>query len=77
MLMAWTLSSLAYYDNNLHPDPVEREAVNQHVHRCIDAAALLGCPTVGTFVGRDPGRTVSENLRDAESVFAPLVDHAG
>ena len=72
-----TLSSLAYYDNNLHPDPVEREAVNQHVHRCIDAAALLGCPTVGTFVGRDPGRTVSENLRDAESVFAPLVDHAG
>ena len=72
-----TLSSLAYYDNNLHPDPVEREAVNQHVHRCIDAAALLGCPTVGTFVGRDPGRTVSENLREAEAVFTPLVDHAG
>ena len=72
-----TLSSLAYYDNNLHPDPAEREAVNQHVHRCIDAAALLGCPTVGTFVGRDPARTVSENLREAESVFAPLVDHAG
>ena len=72
-----TLSSLAYYDNNLHPDRLERDAINQHVHRCIDAAALLGCPTVGTFVGRDPGRTVSENLREAESVFAPLVDHAG
>ena len=71
------LSSLAYYDNNLHPDPTERDAVNEHVHRCIDAAARLGCPTVGTFVGRDPGRTVSENLREAEKVFAPLVDHAG
>jgi sugar phosphate isomerase/epimerase len=71
------LSSLAYYDNNLHPDPTERDAINTHVHRCIDAAALLGCPTVGTFVGRDPSRTVSENLREAESVFAPLVDHAG
>ena len=71
------LSSIAYYDNNLHPDPDERAAVNDHVRRCIDAAALLGCQTVGTFVGRDPKRTVADNLRDAEKVFRPLVDHAG
>ena len=51
--------------------------MNDHVRRCIDAASLLGCPTVGTFVGRDPTRSVAENLRDAESVFRPLVDHAG
>jgi sugar phosphate isomerase/epimerase len=74
---ALTLSSLAYYDNNLHPDPDERAAVHAHVHRCIDAAAQLGCPTVGTFIGRDPTRPVAENLRTAEQVFAPLVDHAG
>ncbi|GAA1841569.1 MULTISPECIES: sugar phosphate isomerase/epimerase family protein [Pseudonocardia] len=72
-----TLSSLAFYDNNLHPDPGERRAVNDHLAACIDAAALLGCPTVGTFVGRHPGRTVAENLRDAEEVFAPLVERAG
>ena len=72
-----TLSSLAYYDNNLHPDPDERAAVNDHVLACIDAAALLGCPTVGTFVGRDPGRSVADNLREAEKVFAPLVSRAG
>jgi sugar phosphate isomerase/epimerase len=72
-----TLSSLAYYDNNLHPDPVERDAVNRHVAACIDAAAMLSCATVGTFVGRDPTKTVAENLRDAERVFKPLVDHAG
>jgi sugar phosphate isomerase/epimerase len=72
-----TLSSLAYYDNNLHPDAAERSAVNAHVIACIDAAALLGIPTVGTFVGRHPGRSVAENLADAEKVFAPLVDHAG
>ena len=71
------LSSIAYYDNNLHPDGDERTAVHAHVHRCIDAAASLGCPTVGTFVGRDPTRSVAENLREAESVFRPLVDHAG
>jgi sugar phosphate isomerase/epimerase len=72
-----TLSSLAFYDNNLHPDPDERQAINDHVLACIDAAALLGCPTVGTFVGRDPYRTVADNLAEAEKVFAPLVDRAG
>ena len=34
------------------------------------------CP-VGTFIGRDPGRSVAENLREAERVFPPLVDYAG
>jgi len=32
---------------------------------------------VGTFVGRDPYRTVADNLAEAEKVFAPLVDRAG
>ncbi len=71
------ISSLAFYDNNLHPDPDERAAVHEHLAACIDAAARLGVPTVGTFVGRHPGRTVAENLADAASVFAPLVDRAG
>jgi sugar phosphate isomerase/epimerase len=72
-----TLSSIAYYDNNLHPDPLERHNINEHVSACVDAAAMLGCPTVGTFVGRDPNKTVNENLREAEQVFGPLVAHAG
>ncbi|HEV7871528.1 MAG TPA: sugar phosphate isomerase/epimerase, partial [Modestobacter sp.] len=72
-----TASSLAYYDNNLHPDPAERSAVNAHVAKCIDAAALVGIPTVGTFIGRDPQLSVAENLRAAEKLFAPLVDRAG
>jgi sugar phosphate isomerase/epimerase len=71
------LSSLAFYDNNLHPDRSERAAINRHVLRCIEAAALLGCPTVGTFVGRDPMQPVADNLREAETVFRPLVDRAG
>lgn len=69
-------SSLSYYDNNLHPDPEARARVNAHVSSCLDAAALLGCPTVGTFVGRDPSKSVKDNLRTAERVFAPLVEKA-
>jgi sugar phosphate isomerase/epimerase len=72
-----TLSSLAFYDNNLHPDPDERAAVNEHVLACIDAAAMLACPTIGTFVGRDPTKTVAENLHEAEKIFPRLVERAG
>jgi sugar phosphate isomerase/epimerase len=71
------LSALAYYDNNLHPDSTEREAIHTHVRACIDAAAELGGVPVGTFIGRDPARSVAENLREAERVFPPLVDYAG
>ena len=71
------LSSLSFYDNNLHPDPEERAAIHTHLRRCIDAAAMVGCPTVGTFVGRNWTRSVREDLREAEEMFKPLVDHAG
>jgi sugar phosphate isomerase/epimerase len=71
------LSALAYYDNNLAADSAEREAYHAHLRACVDAAAALGGVPVGTFIGRDPGRTVAENLREAERVFPPLVDYAG
>lgn len=70
------LCSIAYYDNNLHPDPDTRREVNHHLALCIEAAAALGSPTVGTFVGRDPNKSVRENLADAEHLFEPLVDRA-
>ena len=71
------LSALAYYDNNLHPDPAQREAIHAHLRACIDAAAALGGVPVGTFIGRDNSLSVAENLREAERVLPPLVDYAG
>jgi hypothetical protein len=49
------------------PTVSNRARVNGHVLRCIDASAELGCPTVGTFIGRDTTRSVRDNLRDAEA----------
>ena len=59
------------------PTPSEREAIHAHLRACIDAAAALGGVPVGTFIGRDPGRSVADNLREAERIFPPLVDYAG
>ena len=71
------LSSLAYYENNLHPDEARRAEIAEHVKRAVDAAALLGVGTVGTFIGRHPGLSVKENVALAERVLPPLVDYAG
>lgn len=70
------ISSLAYYPNNLDPDPAAREAANSHLHRVIEAAQRLGVEVVGTFVGRDQHRTVDESFEDFRSVWPPIVRFA-
>ncbi|MFJ3804277.1 sugar phosphate isomerase/epimerase family protein [Streptomyces sp. NPDC090088] len=72
-----TASALAYYENNLHPDPERRAEIRAHLKSVVDAAALLGVEYVGTFVGRDWTRPVSENLAEAEKILPELVEYAG
>jgi sugar phosphate isomerase/epimerase len=71
------ISALAYYPNNLHPDDAVREQVNGHLLQVIDAAAALGVPTVGTFVGNDKDRPIPENLERFRRIWPAIVDHAG
>jgi sugar phosphate isomerase/epimerase len=70
------ISALAYYENNLHADAAQRERIHAHLRAAIDAAALLGCRLVGTFVGRDVTATVADNVRLAETVLPRLVEYA-
>jgi sugar phosphate isomerase/epimerase len=70
------ISSLAYYPNHMHPDPGHRAAVNAHLDRVVDAAVLLGVDVVGTFVGADPARSLTENLRSFAEIWPALVDRA-
>lgn len=66
------MSAVRYYDNNPHPDPDRRAKIHEHPRACIRTASLLDVPCVGTFVGRDPGRTVEENRELANLEFPPL-----
>lgn len=72
-----SISALAYYENNLHPDQAQRTAFHDHLKATVDAAAALGVELVGTFVGRDWTKSVSDNLDEAQRVLPPLVDYAG
>src|SRR4051812_19620220 len=70
------ISALAYYPNNLHPDAEHRERVHAHLRKVIEAAARLGVPTVGTFIGNDQHKTTAENLRRFGEIWPALVAFA-
>ena len=70
------ISALAYYDNNLDPDPRKRKAFLDHLRKVIDAAALLNVNLVGTFVGARPDRSPGENMKEIGKVFRTIVRYA-
>ena len=70
------ITSLGYYDNNIHANPEERAKINQHTKYVIDAAQKLGVELVGTFVGRNIEKSVKDSFDDFEEVFTDLLRYA-
>lgn len=70
------ISSLGYYPNTMDPDLEKRKGYIEHLHKMIDASAMLGVNMITTFVGRDPSKTVTKNLELVKEVWPPLVKHA-
>ena len=70
------ISSLGYYPNTLDPDLDKRQTYIDHIHALIDASAMLDVNMVTTFIGRDPKRTVAENLELVKDVWPAILAHA-
>ena len=70
------ISSLAYYPNTLDPDLEKRQSYIAHIYKLIDASVLLDVNMITTFVGRDPKKTVEENLELVKEVWPPIVKYA-
>lgn len=70
------ISALGYYSNNLHPDLAKREANLSHLKKTIEAASMLGIKLVGTFVGRDPSKSIEDNLKMFTEVFFDIINYA-
>jgi sugar phosphate isomerase/epimerase len=71
-----SISAMAYYENNLHPDLQQRDFYINHLHRVIDAAALLGVPLVGTFAGARADLSPAENIKEIGTVFKKITAYA-
>ncbi|MDY3917533.1 MAG: sugar phosphate isomerase/epimerase [Candidatus Limivivens sp.] len=70
------ISSLAYYPNTMDPDEEKRKKYILHLYRLFDASAKLGINLVTTFLGRDPKKTVSQNLEMVKETWPPILDYA-
>ena len=70
------ISSLAYYDNNLHPNPKTRKYIHNHLRKVIDTAQKLDIDLVGTFIGRDPNLNQDECFKQAQKVFKDHLAYA-
>jgi len=67
------ISGLGYYPNPLDADESQAEEYIEHIKKVIHTAAKLGVPVVNTFVGRDPVKSVEENLEKFAEVWPGIV----
>lgn len=70
------ISALAYYPNPLDEDLAKRQLVIDHLYSVIDAAKIMDINLVTTFIGRMSSKTISENLKEVEKVWKPIVAYA-
>ncbi|MGE0019144.1 MAG: sugar phosphate isomerase/epimerase family protein [Draconibacterium sp.] len=67
------ISGLGYYPNPLDADETQTDFFISHIKKVIVAAAKLGVPVVNTFVGRDPKKSVEENLAKFAEVWPGII----
>ncbi len=70
------ISALGYYSILLSADAEQAQAARAHLPKVIDAAAMLGLPTVNAFVGANHTLPLEENLRLFALVWPDLVRYA-
>ncbi|MGN7885163.1 sugar phosphate isomerase/epimerase family protein [Dyadobacter sp. 22481] len=68
-----SISALGYYPNPLDPDPNRSEYYIEHIKQVIRGAAKLGIPVVTTFIGRDPSKSIKDNLARFADVWPAIV----
>lgn len=70
------ISSIGYYPNYLDPEKEEYEIGPHHLRNLFNLAATLSVNTICTFAGRDPQKSISENIPGFKKVFEPLTKEA-
>ncbi len=71
-----TISALGYYPNPLDPDADKAVFYREHIKQLIKAAAKLGLHNVNTFIGRDPSKSITENLKTFGKVWPEIIQVA-
>lgn len=67
------ISGLGYYPNPLDPDEKQADFFIEHIKKVIRTAARLGLGVVNTFIGRDPAKSVEDNLKKFADVWPGIL----
>ena len=67
------ISGLGYYPNPLDADETQAGVFREHIKKVIKTAAKLEIPVVNTFIGRDPKKSVEENLEKFAEVWPGII----
>jgi sugar phosphate isomerase/epimerase len=70
------ISAIGYYPNYLDPDARKAEEAKCYFLKILDLAVRLQVGIVGTFVGRNPDKSVQENISLFKEVFSRFCDEA-
>ncbi len=70
------ISALGYYPNPLSPDAKEAGEALRYLSKVIDLAGDMEIPVVATFAGRDPEKSVEDNLPAFKEVFSRICEQA-
>jgi sugar phosphate isomerase/epimerase len=70
------ISALGYYPNYLDPDKRKAEEACRYLYKVFDLANRMEVDVVCTFVGRDPHKSIKENIPLFEDVFSRFCDEA-
>lgn len=70
------ISGLGYYPNPLDPNEKRSKVYFDHIKKVINAAAKLGISVVNTFIGRDPSRSIDDNLKVFADKWPEIIQHA-
>jgi sugar phosphate isomerase/epimerase len=67
------ISALGYYPNALDANEEQANYYRKHIKKVIKAAARLKVPVMNTFIGRDPKKTVADNLKKVAECWPEII----
>jgi sugar phosphate isomerase/epimerase len=67
------ISGLGYYPNPLDPDAEKASFYREHIKQVIKACAKLEIPVMNTFIGRNPTKSIDDNLKDFAQHWPDIV----
>lgn len=70
------VSAIGSYDNNLCADPEIADRSLYHLELLFGLADTMGCKIIGTFAGRDPEKSIPDNIPAFKKAFTPLCKKA-